>query len=108
MAMELSVRERLLLLDILPAQGDITTLLVIREAQEALGFQDEEREALEMVAEDGRVRWNMQIETPKIVRLGDAALAIIAGRLKELSERKQLGLEHVDLYRRFVSQDPST
>jgi len=46
--MELKVAERLMLLNLLPKEGDLTTLRVVREAIHTIGLSDEELTALEI------------------------------------------------------------
>ncbi|KKL11469.1 hypothetical protein LCGC14_2545550, partial [marine sediment metagenome] len=46
--MLLNVKQRLLLLNILPDQGDYITLKIIREQQERLSFSEEELKRLKV------------------------------------------------------------
>ena len=46
--MKLSVFERLILLNVMPKEGDFTTLKIIRNLQEALSFSEEELKVLDV------------------------------------------------------------
>ena len=46
--MELKVAERLMLLNLLPQEGDIVTLRVVREAQQVIGLSEDELKELEI------------------------------------------------------------
>jgi hypothetical protein len=100
--MTLSVFDRLLLLNILPAQGDITTLRIVRDLQSALAFSEEEHKALEITNEGGQVRWKKDAEQAVGIDIGSVGRAIIRDRLVELNEQKMLKMEHLSLYERFV------
>lgn len=92
--MELKVAERLMLLNLLPKEGDIVTLRVIRDAQQAIGLTEEELEALEIHSPeqgicqnpDCKFRWDLPEgakETGACPRCGskDVAQGRDAGRL---------------------------
>ncbi len=55
--MNLSVLDRLLLLGLLPAEGDITTLRIIRTLREELSFTEQEHADLHLKQDEGRVTW---------------------------------------------------
>lgn len=100
--MTLKTYDRLVLLNVLPAQGDILTLRVVRDLQAALSFTEEESAALQFEQVDGAVRWKTEADEEKDIPIGDAARAVIRERLRELNDQKQLTLEHLPLYERFV------
>ena len=104
--MLLTVRERLILLSILPQEGDFLTLKVLRKLQENLGFSEDEfaRYKFENLA-DGRVKWDNAEEQDKEVELGRKATEIIVTALTKLNDQKKLKLEHYDLYGRFVEPE---
>lgn len=102
--MRLAVKERLMLLDVLPTEGDVTTLLVVREAQEALGFDAEEFSTLEFRNEAGRMFWNEQKAEDKEIDLTDAARDIIVQQLRSMNDRRVLNLDLLPLYQRFVER----
>jgi hypothetical protein len=55
--MNLNVLERLLLLNILPQQGDLTTIKVVHRLREDLGFTEEEHAVLQFRVQDGQAQW---------------------------------------------------
>lgn len=100
--MELSVSERLVLLSILPTEGDYVTLKILRELRENLSFSEEEIKRLNFVQEENVVRWDNKDETTKDVSIGEKATDIIVAALKKLNETKVLRDEHLPLYEKFV------
>lgn len=101
--MLLTTFERLLLLNILPKQGDLTTIRIVRKLREDLSFSEAEHAALqfEETGEKG-LRWIKDADTPKEVEIGAKARNIIADVLTGLDKAKQLTEEHLPLYERFV------
>ena len=105
---ELSVLDRLLLLGMLPAEGDLTTLRIVRQLREALSFSEAEHAALRLTSEGGRVTWDGQSGAAlvKQVAIGHKAWGLIVQTLTTLAESKKLTLPQLDLYERFV-EEPS-
>ena len=103
--MELTVFDRLILLNVLSAiEGDITTLRILRELKEGLSFGEKEHEALQFHQEGGQMRWKAEAAEVKNVTMGDVARGLVAGRLKELNTQKKLREEHIPLYEKFVEE----
>lgn len=105
--MKLSVTERLMLLDILPTEGNIVTLKVVQQARERLGFTDEEisrYKFAESPGADGRmfVRWDQKPDQDVEIPLGETITAMIAERLRKLNADSKLTANHVSLYEKFV------
>ena len=101
--MELGVFDRLILLNILPKEGDFTTLKIVRKLREDLSFTEEEHKALEFKAEDeGRVVWRTEADEPKEIPIGEKATDIIVEVLKKLNDDKKLQDQHYSLYEKFV------
>lgn len=100
--MELKVAERLMLLNILPQEGDIVILRVVRDAQSAIGLTEEELAALELKQEEGRVVWKSEADVPKDITIGPRVVSIIVEKLTKLNEEKKLTLQQLALYEKFV------
>ena len=101
MTYELSVLERVVILAILPRQGDITKLRIVRDLERELSFSEEEHKALKLRSlPDGRIKWDGA--ATKTIEMGDVALGLIRDRLKELSDSDQLQMDHLPIYERFV------
>ena len=103
--MEFSVLERINLLSILPKEGDITTLRIIRDLRDALSFSEDDHKLLHFQAVGGQTAWDVKGGKAvglKDVPLGEKALDIIKDVLKKLNEWKKLTLDTLALYERFV------
>lgn len=124
--MELNVYDRMTLINVLPKQGDITTLRIVNKLREALSFSEEEHKALQfqrvyhcqVCGEDtlkptcekcggvgawkGRMIWRREADVPADIPIGEKATDIITEALKDLNRQKKLTPAHLPLYERFV------
>lgn len=100
--MQLSVFDRVLLLNILPDKGDVTTLRIIRDLQTNLGFDEEETARIGIRNVDGGVQWDAAKAELRDIPIGPRAHALIVQTLDELSKKKTLTLQQLDLYDRFT------
>ena len=108
-SVKLSLRDRVLLLSILPDEGNIITLRIIRDLQRALSFSEAEISdyAITRTQVNDRVQtaWNVEGNKAfKNVKIGENAETVIIEKLKALSEKKQLRMILLDLYERFVEK----
>lgn len=126
--MEFQVLERMMLLRLLAdAEGDVTMLRIVRDTQSALGFTEEDQEALaigppctvcqtlvvnhaeadhEFNPDLNRVAWRQGTAAEvKEVDLGKAAYKLIAEKLLALSVQKKLTMNQLALYERFVQEE---
>jgi len=100
--MLLKVGDRLLLLNILPIIGSVDTLKIVRDLQAALSFSEEEHKAFDITRDGNEIRWNEKADIPVEIPIGEIATKVIIDRLKEMDKRKQLKIEALHLYERFV------
>lgn len=100
--MELQIGERLTLLDILPQEGDYTTLKIIRELRETLSFNEEEHKAYNFRQEDSKILWENDKGETRDISIGEKATDIITDAFKKLNKNKKLRNEHLKLYEQFV------
>lgn len=97
------VQERLLLLDLLPKQGNYITLKIVRELREALSFDDAEIQTLELRTEGEQVLWNDAVAVDKDVTIGDSMASVISDTLKKRDGSATLSADHLPLYDQFVA-----
>lgn len=122
--MLLTVFERLILLNVLPKEGDFTTLKIVRQLREDLSWTEEEHAALQFHTkcrdcghrmeltdqacpecgggQDGQIHWITKAAQDAEIPIGEKATDIIVATLKALDEQKSLRDEHFTLYERFV------
>lgn len=99
--MKLNVTERLRLLAILPEQGNILTLKIVRKLREELSFDEEEHKRINLVVTNERITWNDEAED-KEVEFGETAMTLVRDCLEKLDGSDELLLADVDLWDKFI------
>ena len=106
--MELNIPERIALLQILPAEGSMITLRVIRELQNKLSFTADELKAYKIenhpVSDGGAmITWDTNFTaTTKDIELNEAEVGIISNQLRRLESMGRLHMSMFSIYERFV------
>ena len=102
--MKLSVHERLLLLNLLPATGDITSIKLLRKVKEDLSFNEKENKDLGFVQDGEMLRWNSEKgNVEKDVTIGEIITELIKTELKKMNEEKKLTDQHISIYEKFIN-----
>ena len=101
--MDFSVRDRLILLNVVPTQGSLVTLKMVRVLREALGFSDKEYRDFNLRVEGESFQWDDDKEAPKEIEVPVTMQELILTSFEELSKKNVLHLEHLDLYDRFAA-----
>ena len=103
--MEFSVRDRIILTNLLPKEGNIVDLRIIRNLTDELGFDEHDLANFGMAQNETGVTWDPSKEQPKRVAIGPRAGAIIRERLEALNRANKLTADHLPLWERFVEAD---
>jgi len=102
--MKLTILDRILIMQILPAESDFVTLKLVKELKDNLSFNDKEIKKYNIKTinnEQGRgqITWDSKAlnktEDIKIVR---AEREIIIEQLEKLDKEKKANIHHVELY----------
>jgi hypothetical protein len=121
--MHLNVKERLVLLDALPKEGNLTTIKLVRQLRESLSFTEEEHTILQFKVQDGQARWLQEygegVPVPEgmtkkeaqnllealnegvEIEIGIQALQVARESLDTLNEAGKLGEQHISLCEKF-------
>lgn len=100
--MNLNVKERLMLLGLLPNEGNFANLKIIRKLQEDLSFSEEEHQEFGLKETEQGVEWVTAADREKEVEIGLKASEIIADALKDLDRKNKLQVDHISLFEKFV------
>ena len=110
--MKLGVYERLILLNILPEQGDITTLRLVRQLRERLSFNEKEHAALKFrndESQPGKIFWDgaaAEAMQEADIQIGPKMAALVHDLLAKLNKEKKLTEAHLSLCEKFeVSEE---
>jgi len=102
---KLAVKERIMLLNILPKAGDILTIKLVRELKEELSIGEAEGKTLDLkISDQGAIQWNAEAAEKagdKGIEIGDTAKELIVKTLKELDKQKELSEDHILLWDKF-------
>ncbi len=111
----LSLKDRVNLIEILPREGNVLTYRIVCELQSALSFSEAEIAEYEItyteVGTSGRFRttWNEKGTTAiKAVKIGPNGESIIIKRLKDLNERGVCPFAWMYLFEWFVEKKEKT
>ena len=103
--MYLTVRERLLLVGILPAQGDILTMRTTDDLRRSLIFSEEEEDELELKVDGNRYVWNEKKAFEKNIAISAKGVSLIIMALTALDKEEKLTWEHISLWDKFFPDD---
>lgn len=109
--MKLKIAERFALLGVLPQQGNVITLRIIRDLQSRLSLTEEEIKHFNVqnhVNPDGsaRITWNPELsEEETDVPIGEAATGVIKENLTRLNAQNQLHVTMLPLYEKFIEDE---
>jgi len=102
--MKLNVFERLVLLPILPAEGDFLTLKIMRELKESLSMSQTDLDEFEVKQAGEQVTWNEKGNEEREIEIGEKATEIVIDSLKKLDKEKKLTDRHFTVYEKFVKE----
>jgi len=100
MEYKLGVKDRLILLNVLPPEGNLATIRIVRELREALSFSEAEHADLQMVQKDNQLTWNDKAEAaagPRSIDIGAKGQEIIREALGKLDTDEKLTADHLEL-----------
>jgi len=100
--MKLNLLERFTLLQILPTEGNFTTLNIVRDLQKVLALSEEEFKEFGVVQEGDKTTWNKKGREDREIKIGEKATDIIVESLKKLDESKKLTSQHMTIYEKFI------
>ena len=107
MKIGLNVPERLRIMnDLLPPEGNIATLRMIRKMIEKIGLSAEEMTEFEVVAGTvpSTVQWNEKGNLPVEIELVDAEAEVIRKELRAREAKGTLKPDMVSIYEKFIPE----
>lgn len=102
--MILNVRERLALLNILPQQGDITTIRIHHELTMVIALREGEEEKSGLVKKDfgnGQMTIEVTNNFESEFEFTNKQMQIVMETLQEMNKKKTLNLSHLSLWDKF-------
>jgi hypothetical protein len=100
--MNLSVLDRLVLLKILPKEGDYATLKVLTNLRLSLSFSEDEMKDWGITGDAATNRTSWQVDGKADIPIGEKATDIIVDALKKLNREKKLSFDDMTIYEKFI------
>ena len=97
----LSVKDRLVLVGMLPVEDHLSTIQLVRELREGLSFSEAEHEDLQMKQEDNQIRWEEGAIPDKKLEIGLTMVGLIRGILEQMDKDKKIREDHIDICKMF-------
>ena len=102
MKVKLDVGERMVVISILPKEGNFLTLRVLRTLVSRIGLTAEEIKEFEVVQEGDRIVWNQKGYELLEFDLADVELDMIKQELKKLDSENKLTQDMFSIYEKFI------
>jgi len=105
MQYELTVKDRVMLLDLVPKEGRFLFVKMVQTLLGELSFSQEENDKLIFQQTiKGEVRWVEKAAEGmvKVVEIPQTIIDEITASLRRLEEKGKLTIDHVQLYEKFV------
>jgi hypothetical protein len=99
--MKLNVLDRVMLLGILPTEGNYLTFKILTNLKVELSFSEADHKAFNLREEAGKILWDKSED--KEIEIGDKAKEIIKESLKKLDEAGKVNEHNVSLYEKFMN-----
>jgi hypothetical protein len=100
--MKLNIMDRLMLLSILPAEGNLITLKLVRDIKNELSFSEKEIKKIGFKQDETGINWENNINIEKDIKIGDTMKDVIKKQFEELDKENKLNMEHLEIAERFI------
>ena len=100
--MELRVKDRIVLLQILPKEGNFLTFKSVRELRDKLHFSEQDDQDFGIEEEDGQVKWSADKDVPREFTFSKMQREVVEKALTDLEKQNKLDDNTFDLYAQFV------
>mgnify|MGYP006921364737 CR=1 FL=1 len=104
--MKLNVKERINLMQILPAEANFVTFKILADLRAELSFSEKEIKDFKIAQQldeqgRGRITWDDKREKGKEVFFGPQALLIIKTALQKIDKDGRVTIDNVSLFEKF-------
>ena len=101
MEKKLNVGERLIILQMLPKEGNFTTLKIIRDLVNKVGISAEEYTEFGVEQISDKVTWNLNGSKEKAIDFKQKEIEVISDVLEDLDKASKLEFKHFSLFEKF-------
>ena len=104
--MKLNVLERIMLMQILPTEGNYITFKMLIELKSALTFSEKEYKDFGMTEKDGQIMWKK--DTLKEITVGDKMKEVVKTALKKVDDEEKINNQLYSLFEKFEYEPVNT
>lgn len=103
--MNLSIKDRLMLNAILPVEGGIITMLVVKQIQKSIAIMPEEVKEFNIQEKNGNLTFSEKgLTEKKSITFDDSEIEVIRTQLRKMDSEQKITLDHIDVYQMFMSE----
>ena len=95
--MKLDVKNRLLLIGMLPQQGNLSEMVDIYDLVRDLKLSDEEKGAISYIENGNYVKWDFDKDPNKDININSSQMNIIKRAIDKLDKENKISLEMIPL-----------
>lgn len=95
--MKIDVKNRLLLISMLPAEGPLTQMVDVYDLVRELKLSDEEKQKISYIESGSYVKWEHKDDPNKDINITSDQLKIIKEVIDKLDKEKKINLEMIPL-----------
>jgi len=105
MEKKLNIGERLIILQILPKEGNFATLKLIRDLVNKIGISADEHTDFELKQEGDKLSWNAKGSEEKSIDFKIKEIELISNALEKLDKEKKLEFSHFSVFEKFAEAE---
>lgn len=99
--MELNIRERYVLIGVIPERGNFETMSTIESIQKLLYPSEKEVKEFGIKQEAEAIRWNQKGELSVEIEFSETQLTLIKKTLETLSEKDNLSMSQYQIFKKL-------
>jgi len=100
---KLTIKDRLILLSILPAKGSLIVMMHVKNLIDKLSFDDKELEEYKIRQENSFVTWDNDEEYYKEVQFNSEEIEILKKQIKQKDEAQEILFEMIETFNKIIN-----
>jgi hypothetical protein len=94
--MDLTVKDRLIILQLLPQRTSLVSQIIAKHIVEKVQIKESEKEGIEWKEEAGRAAWKEENAKKRTVKFTSTEIDFLRAQIKEWDEKKSIPMDFVD------------
>jgi hypothetical protein len=101
----LTMKERFTIMSVLPQEGSLAMVRILRDLASVLAPSEEDHSRLELRISGNQYEWNVEADLPQEIAIGLRAHQLIREAFEERDKGGHLTLGHLPIYERFLDEN---